>query len=380
MWPISERFADALSRDHFVVSKAEILHGGTEYVLADLTNMGVLVDGSVTADRSAIQRSASVTLVDRDGTLIPKSARDLLAPAGNQIRLYRGIMFNDRLNTGEPDIEYVAIGTFRFTVTDVTDPEIQLKCYDRSWIISGEKLPFTVAIPNGTNVNEVIARLVQTAYPGCPMNLPVTNEGTNGMVLDAESDPWEICQTLAANVGQRLFFDPMGVLTMLPETSEWDPAVWSYDDQDPKNLALPGIGRTWTGEGINGVIVTAENTDLPAPLWAAAYDTDPNSPTQWGSAYGKRNMFVRDETIANQWQCQSRAWKELLANLGFMEAIKVEALVNPALEVGDVIRVAFKAEEGIIPERYCVLDGFEIPLRANGTQNLKTRARRLLLQ
>ena len=379
MWPISERFADALSKDHFVVSKAEILHGGTEYVLADLTDMGVLVDGSVSVDRSAVQRSATVTLVDRDGTLAPKSARDLLAPAGNHIRLYRGIMFNDRLDNGEPDIEYVPIGTFRFTVTEVNDPQITLKCFDRSWIISGEKVPFIVPIPNGTNVWDVVRQLVQTAFPGCPMNLPITNENSNGMVIDAESDPWEFSQTLAANLGQRLFFDPMGVLQALPEPSEWDPPVWRYDDQDPSNLALPTPGRTWSGEGYNGVIVMAENTDLATPLWAAAYDNDPNSPTQWGSAYGKRNKFIRDETIASQWQCQARANKELLSELGFLESLTVSALVNPALESGDVVTVAYRGDDGIIPERTVILDGFEVPLRANGTQNLKTRARRLPL-
>lgn len=383
MWPVSDRFRDMLTRDHSIVTKAEILEG--ELVLAELASQGVLVDGSVSADRSAVQRTADVTLVDRSGTLTPRDINDLLVPSGRQIRLYRGIEYPERLPGDEPNVEYCPIGTFRFTEVDVTYPQIKLSgCYDRSWIISGERLPFNVYITNQTNVVEVITRLIQTAYPGVPMDFPVTNENGNSMVFDQEADPWEVCQTLTANLGLRLFFDPMGVAVMRPEPTEWDVPVWEYDDQDPRNIGLPGVSRTWTGTGYNGVIVIAENSDLPAPLWAAAYDQDPNSPTQWGGVYGKRNMFVRDETIGSQWQAQQRANKELQAQLGFLQSITIPTMVNPAYEVGDVVRVSYAradlADEPVIREQYCIVDGFEVPLRADGHQTLKTRARRIVIQ
>jgi len=382
MWPISDRFRDALSRDHFVVVKAEILEG--EYVLAELATEGNLCDGSVTCDRSAIQRTADVTLVDRDGTLTPRDIGDLLVPKGRQIRLYRGIMFNDRLPNGEPDVEYVPIGTFRFTEVTVNYPQIKLSgCYDRSWIISGEKLPFTVVVTQNTNVVETVTRLVQTAYPGVPMNFPITNENTLGMVFDAEADPWEVSQTLFANLGLRLYFDPMGVCTARPEPNETDPAVWSYDDTDSANLGLPSVGRKWTGTGYNGVVVISENSDLTAPIRAYAVDQDPHSPTQWGGSYGKRYApQIRDETIASQAQAQLRANKELQALLGFMQGIEIPALVNPALEVGDVVRCFYGREEltdsPIVKESFNILDGFSIPLRANSAHTLTTRARRLI--
>jgi hypothetical protein len=384
MWPTSDQFDDSLSKDHFVVTKAEILEG--EYILAELSGAGVLVDGSVTVDRTAVQRSAKVTLVDRDGTLTPRTAQDLLAPVGRQIRLYRGIMFNDRLASGEADTEYVPIGTFRYTFVDATFPEIALtNCYDRSWVVSGEKLPFTVAIAQGTNIIDTITQLVQTAYPGVPMNLPLSGELTNGMTFDPEADPWAVCQTLAANLGQRLFFDPMGVLVMRPEPTEWDPAVWSYDDLDPANLGLPGVNRSWDGSGYNGVTVVAENSDLPAPIRAAAYDQDPNSPTQWGGPFGKRMApFIKDETIASTAQAQLRAQKELQSNLGFLQSITIPTLVNPAYESGDVVRVSYaradQTDVPVIAEQYCIVDGFEVPLRAKGDMTLKTRARRIILQ
>ncbi|HEY0108147.1 MAG TPA: DUF5047 domain-containing protein [Fibrella sp.] len=362
--------------------KAEILEN--EVVLAELATDGNLCDGSVKCDRSAIQRTADVTLVDRDGTLTPRDIGDLLVPAGRQIRLWRGIMFNDRLPGGVADTEYVPLGTFRFTEVDVNYPEIRLsKCFDRGWIVSGEKLPFNVAINQNTNVVDTVIQLVQTAYPGVPMNLPITNENTNGMVFDVESDPWEACQTLFANLGLRLYFDPMGVLTARPEPSESDPQVWSYDDTDIGNLGLPQVGRTWTGDGYNGVTVVAENSDLTAPIRAAAYDMDPSSPTQWGSSYGKRMApFIRDETIASSAQAQLRANKELQANLGLLQAITIPALVNPALEIGDVVRVAYNrtdaGDEPIIRESSNIVDNFEIPMRAKNTHTLGTRARRII--
>ncbi len=386
MWPISDRFTAALQRDHRIVAKAEILEG--EQVVYDFSNAdennGILVDGSVSASRSAIQRTASCTIVDQSGDLTPRDVRDLLVPGGRQIRLWRGIMFNDIQPDGEPDIEYVPLGTFRFTQTTVEFPKIQLEsAYDRSWVVSGEKSPFIISVANGTNIIDTITQLVQTAYFGVPMNLPLTNEGVNGMVFDAGADPWEVCQTLAANVGQRLFFDPMGVLQMRPEPNETDPAVWSFDDLDDDNIGLPTVGRTWQGDGYNGVIVTASNSDLPAPLFAIAVDSDPNSPTQWGGPFGKRYApFIKDETIASQAQAQLRANKELQANLGFLQSIKVPALPNPAFEVGDVVRVALArsdiTDDPIITEQYCIVDAFDVPLRASGTQTLTTRARRIV--
>lgn len=381
MWPISDRFAEALTRDHRVVAKAEILEG--EQVLYDFaTGDGILVDGEVTCSRSAVQRTASCTIVDKTGDLTPRDVRDLLVPGGRQVRLWRGIMFNDLLASGEPDIEYVPVGTFRFTQSTVTYPTIKLEAaYDRSWIVSGEKTPFVLSITQNTNIIDTITQLVGTAYYGVPMNLPLTNEQVNGMVFDAEADPWEICQTLAANIGQRLFFDPMGVLVMRPEPNDLDVAVWNFDDADPGNLGLPSVNRTWTGDGYNGVIVTAENSDLAAPLFAVAVDSDPNSPTQWGGPFGKRYApFIKDETIASQAQAQLRAQKELQAVLGFLEAVTIPSIVNPALEIGDVVRVAYSradiTDNPPIPEQYCIVDGFGVPLRASGNQTLSTRARR----
>lgn len=382
MWPISDRFRDALTRDHFVVAKAEILEG--EQVLAELAGDGVLVDGSVTASRSAVQRTATASLIDRTGELSPRDVNDLLVPGGRQIRLWRGIMFNDRLASGMPDTEYIPIGTFRFTVASVDFPRIDIStAYDRSWIISGEKTPFVLAVGVNTNVVDTISQLIQTAYPGCPMNFPITAELTNGMTFDAEADPWEISQKLAANLGYRLFFDPMGVATMRPEPNESDPPVWDYDDLNADNIGLPGVSRTWTGEGYNGVIVVAENSDLPAPIMAIATDNDPSSPTQWGSAYGKRYApFIRDETIASQAQATLRAQMELQGQLGFLQSITVPTMVNPAIEVGDVVRVAYSrtdlTDDPPISEQYCIVDGFGVPLRAGGNQTLDTRARRIV--
>ena len=93
MWPTTDRFKREITRGPFVVAKAEILDGET--VLAELAAAGFLVDGSVTCSRSEVQRTADVTLVDRDGSLTPRDINDLLVPGGRQIRLWSGVMFCD---------------------------------------------------------------------------------------------------------------------------------------------------------------------------------------------------------------------------------------------------------------------------------------------
>ena len=370
MWPTSRRFQQTLGSDHVVATKVELLEAGTE--ILDLSAEGVVVDGLVNVDNTPIRRSGQVTLVDESGVLIPGAAGDPLAPAGNELRLWRGIDYQDG-----SDPELVPIGTLRFVVTEAAWPEIQLECYDRAWAISGAALENNLVIASGTNYVTAILDVLTTAWgANLPTNFPDTDEQTVTLAYEAETDPWEIARELAANLGMVLWFDPMGVCQMTPEPDpSTDPPVWRFEDTDDENLALPGDKATWDGTGHNAVIVIGENSDATAVYRSAAYDQDPASPTRYWGPFGKRPITIRDEKITSQSLADLRARKELLSRLGLGQTVMLPSMVNPALESGDVVRCV-SAHNKI--DQVAILERFGVPLRASGTMTLEARARQVV--
>jgi hypothetical protein len=99
----SARFAAALLYSHNVAIKMEIWQSGAtapSFTLVQVDDMFsttaplVLVDGSVTYDKTSDQRGqCTVTVVSPDGSMVPKLPTDLITPWGNEIRLYRGIYY-----------------------------------------------------------------------------------------------------------------------------------------------------------------------------------------------------------------------------------------------------------------------------------------------
>lgn len=377
MWLTSARFDRTLPYGHTVATRVEVLDG--DQVIANLTDLGVVVDGSVTAGRSAVQRSGMLSLVDATGALTPRDIGDLLVPAGNQLRLWRGISFVPG------DEELCPLITARFTASTSTYPVIEIsEMYDRSWIVAGALLESVLSIALGTLVVDAITALLTAAMPDVVTNFPDSDETTNAMAFDPGEDPWKIAQDLAANIGMRLFFDPMGVATMMSEPDITDPPAFTLDDTAVDGMALPGTALEWSGTGYNAVLVIAENSDLAAPLRALVKDLDPQSPTQWGGRFGRRLApVIRDEKLASQVQVQARGEAELSGQLGFIQTVTAPTLVNPALEVGDVVRVnitrADQVDSPPIASQLCVLDAFTVPMRAGGGQSLTMLARRVVV-
>lgn len=380
MWPISERFAAALRHSHQVIQRAEILQD--DQVIYDLSAAGVLVDGAVSVQRAEIQRSASnVTLVDRDGTLTPDTVDDLLVPTGRQLRLWRGLIYPDATEAERragTDRELVPLGTFRFTITETQSGAVGLTgLYDRAWIVQGALLETVVSIAAGTLVTDAIALLLTNAYPDVPLDLGTSDEVTPLMVFDGDADPWAAAQDLAANVGQRLFFNPLGVATMRPEPDPTaDPVVWTFDDSEAASMLLAGLQQTWTGTCFNSVTVSGESTSLATPVRATVRDLEPSSPTRYGGPYGKRPMpLITDTKVATAAQAEARALKELQAQLGIAQQVTFSSWGHPALDVADLVYVA-STDRGVAAT--FILDSVSMPLRGANQMNLTTRARLLV--
>lgn len=364
MYSASSRFFSVITGPHYVVTRAELLIDGE--VALNLTNEGVVTDGNVNVQTGGTdERSGNLSLVDRDGTFSPTRPDDLLAPVGNEIRLWRGVQYTQETS------ELMPLGTFRFTATRGQYPAIEMDLYDRSWVVSGAKLETPLLIRSGTNCISAIIQILTTAYgPDLIYEFPTTDEVTPSMIFEAEADPWQIARELTANIGMQLYFDQLGVCKMRNEI-EFSQAVpvWTFDDADVRNIALPGGTVAWDStDAFNAVIIIGENSSGGASYRGVAYDSDPSSPTYYNGRFGKRPIFIRDEKIGSQQQATLRARIELLRQLGLAQSITVPSLVNPALEPADIVRVIDRVR-GI--DQLAICDKFALPLRADGTMAIE---------
>ena len=124
MWAVSDGFESALLESNRLWrNRIEVLYGGDI-----VTSINVLADGYVDIDDVAVRRSCSLTLIDVDGVLTPSSARDLLAPKGTEVRIYKGLYVNGAY-------EDVPLGVFGIVEPEVSSHDggtrLRIKGWDR---------------------------------------------------------------------------------------------------------------------------------------------------------------------------------------------------------------------------------------------------------
>lgn len=386
MWPISERFAALLADGHQTTVKAEVLAGPD----ADPIDVSTaFADGSLDVSRQAIRRSGTATfngttlISDQGDTLIPTGPGSLLAPYGNELRLWYGLRFPDGTE------ELIPVGTLRITKVAVRHPYVTVELADRAWVVQGARLEDSYSIPKGTNVGEAIRALLVDRFPQATTNFVDGSDATGQLILDAQSDPWEELQQLAQGIGHQLYFDPLGTCVLVAEPDALDVApVWTYDGKpfgkipyDPAdwtNLALYDQEHAWDTEGVyNAVVATGESTDLAAPVRGVAVDSDPASPTLYGGKFGKRPLFWSSPLLLSAAQAEMAARTMLQKQVGLAESLRIPAAPHPALECSDPIQV-IRPELGI--NTLHIVDHFTLPLRAaGGAQTIDTRVRRVVL-
>ena len=168
--------------------------------------------------------------------------------------------------------------------------------------------------------------------------------GSGSISTSGSNSPWIDIMSLASSLGAELFINESGKFTLRKVTDpNSTPPVWDLLDGDSGGQGglLLGVTRNISAANIrNYVIATGENTATKTPLKAVASDDDPTSPTYHKGTFGR---VVGIETgrkhLTTQAEVQNAADTYLNYFVGGDEQVSLEAIVNPALDVGDVIRV-----------------------------------------
>lgn len=356
MYPVSDRFLHRLAESHRPVTEVLLIRTDGEVIPLEHTG------GSVSVDRGqAIRRTCTVTTADV--SLIPRTPVDKLAMYGARLRISRGVDY------GDGSSELVPLGMFRLdeVVGDPTEGPVTLTGKDISSSVADDKLtaPYRAV---GTAAGAIEA-LILRSLPAASVIATAVDAAIGARTWDVEADPWAAVQEVAAAIGAVCYVNPDGIFVVgtLPDLLTTDP-VWAVEAGEG-GVYVKGSRGMSADKVYNGVLARGESAEAnTAPVQWLATDDDTGSPTYWGGPFGRRPMFYSSSTLTTVFACQAAANLKLTAARAPNAKGDFSSLPNPALEIGDVIRVTHP--DGL--RELHQVQSFSVPLDEGGDFPIST--------
>lgn len=357
MWPTSDAYNTQLfSTTRTWYSRVEVLYSDT--VVATLN---VVDSGSVDIDEVAVRRSLDLRIVDADGTLTPGTARDLLAPKGTEIRVYKGLDVNGT-------IEYVPLGVFGVDKPVISahrnGTTVSIKAYDRVDAVRKRRFTSPYTIAKDTPTYQAITDIV-TSRLSVPVRVTTTGHTTPEVVYDELGDPWDAVRDLAEADSLVAYFDPLGTLVVEPD-AEVDTGITYQPGED--SLLVDSERTLLADKTYSGVIVKGEHPDYP-PVRYELWDTDPTSPTYSLGPFGRRPYGFTSSLITSAAMAQESAETIFARVTRMRQELVLSVLGHPGHDVGDVVTVVDPKSK--TSGRYVIVGG-TVPIRP-GEIRLKLR-------
>lgn len=369
MIPASLEFRKAITHSHQVVTKVAVFDGYT-IVEPDLT----ITDGNVRIDAgNRFRRTCDITLSDASGTLTPAEINGLLAPFGNELLIYRGMLLPHNQTT-----ELIQLGAFVITDVEVGDSgenvSIGVKGIDRGIRVARARLSKAYPVTSGTNTGTAIHDLLMSRWGSIEFARDLSQVITSTMpaiALDIMDDPWEQSVKWAKDSGYSLFFDNTGQVDVrkLPEGNE-DLQAASLNFVEGNTCTMLSLRNDLTSENTYTHIVVVGEPPNQNPVWAEAKDEDPDSPTFWQGKLGDITYFYRSPLIRTTEQAQSVANSMMQQHKGHSVHIHFNAIPDPCADVDDIVKVT---RARLKVDANYQLDNLTIPLIATRAMECDTR-------
>ena len=360
MWTLSTPAEQTLRQSHAITVRA------TAYGPAGVQEIPV-GGGSVTSDAgNQVRRTATL---ETDLSLWSVDPRSVIGPYGTEIQLDYGIVI-----PGVAEPEWVPLMRGLLTKTSRRRPiptsgSMPLQLVDRSARVAEDRFTAPTQTVSGATAVTEIRRLIQATLGASVAVVDRTGSVQVAPRLEIEQERWaDGVEKLADAIGAEVFADPTGSFVIRPQPTLADPPVGVVDSGD--GGIMVERADTQDRESVySGVVAFGERTDGTAPVTATVWDTNPTSPTYYLGAFGRKPRFYSSPLLTTVAQCQTTAAALLARSRGGDAAVSMAAIVNPALEAGDVIVVY---DEGRT-ERH-IVDRVTVPLSPGGTQALDTRS------
>lgn len=373
MYTASTTFKAAIKKNHTAVAKVEIWNSNQYLTTIQVDSGSVEVSG-----QNATRRTCTVHLTTSRSTtnLVPNNDYDYLTPYGNELRPYRGIRYSDGT------IEYIPLGVFVITEVLVSDTQngvsITVNGEDRSLLVARSKWTAPYKVTSGS-LESAITALLKNRYADAITDFPTTNVTINDVILGADNtnsnDPWKDAVYLCELVGYDLYFNVDGVATMQQFPSLEGTTVSATYVEGSDTLVLNVDRSISAKDTYNGVIYTIEGSKVSTPVRIEAWDEDTTSPTYRYGAFGQVPIFVNTSVLATSADAIKAAQLLLQKYRGAQEQINWNSLVDPTLDVNDVIYIK---SAGAKIDRTVIIDSLTIPLAPSEQLSAQARVVRVI--
>lgn len=361
MWATSELFNAALHESSRKwATKIEVMYG------TDVVHTGNnIVGGYIGIDGVAVRRELHVSFVDADGTLTPSSARDLLAPKGTEMRVWRGL-YIPQLD----DYEWVPQGVFGIIKPQVRSHSegviLSIKGFDRVDAVRQRRFTEPWVVKSGTLVTKAITDIVASRID-VPTRIAASAHTTPELIFDRLSSPWDAVRTLAGNAAMVAYFDQLGSLTIAPSEGVQTGSIYTIGTQD---ATLMNVTREIDAtETYSGVIVRGENPDQTT-FTVEKWDEDPKSPTYHLGPFGRRPFGYYSEMITTIEQATAVANALFAHRVKMRDEAEITTLGSIAHDVDDIITIIDPRSR--TSGKYRIISG-TIPLRVEQGEHLRWR-------
>ena len=348
----------------------EEIPGALTYADLTLLYVDYPTMGSAVASYAILAPSGTYTVTTVETGIVPVDAYSFLTPYGNEVRIWRGVTYDDG------SYEEVPLGVFVITNVEVSEgPDgttVAISGVDRSIRVSRARWTDPYAIQS-VATETAIERLLQDRW----IEVETAFVATNTTILratfgtDTNNNPWADALRLADAAGHDLYFDGNGIAVLEPlpdyETASPD-AIYLQDEEAVVIDLTRSLDATDT---YNGVIATGEGTEQTDVYRGEAWDEDPDSPTYRYGPFGQVPRFYSSSLLNSNEQAQAVADALLLDGKGLTEQIDWTQITDPSLDVGDVVVVV---NERAKVNRTLILDRLTIPLLASEPMSAVARA------
>lgn len=369
MYATTNAFRAAVRTSHVAVAAAEV-YQGTQKILTLTVESGTVN----VSTRSAVRRTCDLTLMAsrNSNALVPGTAFDALTPFGNELKLYRGIQYPSGTQ------ELIPLGVFVITEVSIEEQvdgiKIQVKGVDRSIKVSRNVWLGPYQVSAGS-LSTALTGLLQDRWSNIDLAFDPVSVNVTQQVFGQQigSDPWKDAVYLAEMAGYDLYFDQDGrcVLRAFPSPDSAS-VVATYTDDD----VLLSVSRTdSTNETFNGIVYIVESSWALTPFRVTVWDDDPTSPTYRYGAFGSVPKVISQSAITNTDAATTAALALLRQSLGMTQAVSWTLIVDPSLDVNDVVQVT---TTGTKVDRVMILDELRIPLGPTESMSASARTVRVV--
>lgn len=356
-------YRSALAAPHDLYVKVDVYDGYASDAVLLAENIPI-TSGVVAASlTSRVARSLSMGI---DSSWYPETNDGILAPYGNVIRAYRGVILGD----GSTSYSWpVFAGRIRYVQKDSTG-QVRIEASD----FGADVVDFGFENPENSSAGQLIPnevkRLINQVLPGVGFG---TFDDYTEVVkqLTWEQDRGAALDEMAFSVGSYWYAlaDGQFVLRKYP---------WTLASSSVANLTdgNGGVITSWAAsrsrdQVFNSVIVTGERLTGDAPAVGIARDLTPGSPTQYAGKFGVRTEFLRLQTPGSDGAAMTAAQDALRRDISLQEAWAWDMVPDAALELGDLVTLNIDDEDLEIIQ---VIASITIPLDLSGPMAVTGRS------